>query len=265
MLGVDTARPHADEYILTPSVADPVGSMLRTVPVPSIADPASKNDLDHIVSTCAHPGIQIVRFPNGEASHHCTVCAKTWGSLEEAVDDAEQTQPISTTEMGEGGIPAAVEQMASEMSFRLGETMSQLVAATNPGTAVAIGQYEDFASMTDLASDVFPTYYDRQHRDSLRANTPFVRSPLQVREGGQTQNINMPEQDPGLAGVRARIEARVARIEARVAQREAKDATARRNKAMEDAAKAAAAAFDAGIEAERNPVKLDGDRKLKAI
>ena len=126
MLGVDTARPHADEYILTPSVADP----------------ASENDLDHIVSTCPHPGIQIVRFPNGETSHHCTVCtvcAKTWGSLEEAVD------------------------------------------------------------------------------------------------------------------------------EARVAQREAKDATARRNKAMEDAARAAAAAFDAGIEAERNPVKLDGDRKLKAI
>ena len=88
--------------------------------------------------------------------------------------------------------------------------------------------------------------------------TPFVRSPLQVREGGQTQNINMPEQDPGLAGVSARIEARVA-------QREANDATARRNKAMEDAARAAAAAFDAGIEAERNPVKLDSDRKLKAI
>ena len=40
---------------------------------------------------------------------------------------------------------------------------------------------------------------------------------------------------------------------------------ARRTKAMEDAARAAAAAFDAGIEAERNPVKLDGDRKLKAI
>lgn len=39
----------------------------------------------------------------------------------------------------------------------------------------------------------------------------------------------------------------------------------RRNKAIEDAARAAAAAFDAGVEAKNNPVKLDSDRKLKAI
>jgi len=245
MLGVDTARPHADEYILTPSVADPVGSMLRTVPVPSIADPASEIDLDHIVSTCTHPGIQIVRFPNGETSHHCTVCAKTWGSLEEAVDDAEQTQPISMTDMGEEGIPAAVEQMASEMSFRLGETMSQLVAATNPGTAVAIGQYEDFASLGDSSG-----YYSSAQVAFLRQRT---RSPLPTPEGGQTQNINASELDPAL------------RSKFRQAQREADDAMARRHKAMEDAARAAAAAFDAGIEAENNPVKLDSNRKLKAI
>ena len=225
--------------------------MLRTVPVPSIADPAAENDLDHIVSTCTHPGIQIVRFPNGETSHHCTVCAKTWGSLEEAVDDAEQTQPIS---MGEGGIPAVISGMASEMSYRLGQSIAELVAATNPGTAVAIGQSDDFASASSLTA----TFYDRQYRDSLRSNTPFVRHSLPTQEGGTTQhfNINAPQQDPALRNAGSKL---------LQALREANDAMARRHKAMEDAARAAAAAFDAGIEAERNPVKLDGDRKLKAI
>ena len=112
--------------------------------------------------------------------------------------------------------------MASEMSYRAGLTISALVGATN---SVTINQYEDFV------------------------RTAPLRTPLPVQEGGQTQNINAAEQDPDLAGVRSRIEARVAR----------------RNKAMEDAARAAAAAFDAGTEAESNPVKLDSDRKLKAI
>jgi hypothetical protein len=39
----------------------------------------------------------------------------------------------------------------------------------------------------------------------------------------------------------------------------------RRQKVIDEAGRYAAAAFDAGIEAERNPVELDGDRKLKAI
>ena len=83
-----------------------------------------------------------------------------------------------------------------------------------------------------------------------------MRSPLPVREGGHTQNINMPEQDPALRSAGSKL---------RQAQREANEAMGRRQKAMEDAARAAAAAFDAGIEAENNPVKLDSDRKLKAI
>jgi hypothetical protein len=183
--------------------------------------------LNHIITECKHPGIQVVRFPNGETSHHCALCAKTWSNLAEAVDDAEQTQPISMTVVEEGGIPAAVEQLASELSQRLGESVAQLVAATSPE--------------------------GRQ----TQTQTPFMRQPLQLQEGGQTQNINMQDLD-GLAGVRSRVETRLA-------QQEARNATKRRNAAMEDAARAAAAAFDAGIEAERNPVKLDGDRKLKAI
>ena len=110
----------------------------------------------------------------------------------------------------DGSFTLRVEQLASEMSYRLGETMAQLVAATNPGSIVAMHQYEDFASMTSLVTG--------EHYDSSIA-----------------------------------------------AQREANEAMGRRQKAMEDAARAAAAAFDAGIEAENNPVKLDSDRKLKAI
>ena len=267
--GLDLARPNADETILTPSVADPVGSMLgvvparRNPPVQSNLANLSNTDrdwaLDHIITECKHPGIQIVRFPNGETSRHCTLCAKTWGSLAEAVDDAEQTQPINITEMGEGGIPAAVEQMASDMSYRLGQTMAQLVAATNPGTAMAMHQYEDFASMTSLITG---EHYDSSIAAHLRANTPFVnasaRQPLQVREGDQTQDINIPEQDPT-------VSVRLQAAQNKLSIQQARESTTRRQKAMEEAARAAAAAFDAGIEAENNPVKLDSDRKLKAI
>ena len=40
---------------------------------------------------------------------------------------------------------------------------------------------------------------------------------------------------------------------------------ARRSKAMNDAARAAAAAFDQGVEDEKNPVQLDAGRRLKAV
>ena len=161
-----------------PSSSDPVVNPEGTIQRPYLDPPEAINE-----TTCTHPGISIHRFPNGDTIHQCARCMKQWGSLMEAIDDAEQIQPINVTESYIS--PVVMElasEMASEMAFRLGQSI-----AVTPGIAVSIGHYEDFASM------------------------------------------------------------------------------GHRQKAMEDAARAAAAAFDAGIEAERNPVKLDGDRKLKAI
>jgi hypothetical protein len=273
-----------ESVMLTPSVADPVGGMLAVVPQrvnppvtsnltpyrggPSVADPAWDDDLDHITQTCTHPGIAITRFTqDGQSSYHCMRCAKTWPSLPDAVADAEQTMPINMNVVGEGGstplnvIPAVVSTLATEMAERMAQTVSALVEATAvPNSPATVGDYQDFVSMTDFAGTTMAAgpaaeYYSNSFRQNLRNNTPF-RSPLVVREGGQTQNINASEVDPALRNAGSQL---------RQAQLEAQDAMARRHKAMEDAARAAAAAFDAGVADKAEPVKLEAERRLKVV
>lgn len=247
-----------DAVLTTGNVADPVGSMLSALPRPRVQPPVVSNangtrihdeDLDRITQTCTHPGIAIHRFPNGETSYCCQVCAKVWPSLPDAVDDAEQTRPINMTEgRSAPAISPVVEELASELSARMAMTLSALVEATNPGTAVAISEYADFVSQSDLSE-----YYDRNTVANMRANTPFLRN-LPAQAGGQLGTINVPHIDPALLGAGQRL---------RAANREAQEAMGRRQKAMEDAARAAAAAFDMGETAE--PVKLETERRLKVV
>jgi hypothetical protein len=213
--------------------------------------------LDFVAALCKHPALGIHKFPNGETSYHCQRCAKTWPCLQDAIDEAEQTEPIHATEGSNAVIPEAITQMANEMSYRLGQTVAELVAATNPGTAVAMGDYQDFASMGDMAGSAVVTAYDSAFRNNLRAQTPFVR-PLPVQSGRQMGEVfvNTVEPDPAMRNAAAQL---------RLAQHEANQAMARRHKAMEDAARAAAAAFDQGLLDEAAPVKLEGARKLKVV
>jgi len=244
--------PEPAPMVLTPTVADPVGSMLATVPnaAPSIKENpnAAPRALDSIVDVCRHPALAIHTFSNGEKSYFCQRCAKTWPSLPDAIDEAEPTEPIHATE-GNDVIPQAISEMASEMSHRIGQTLSSLVDATHPGSAVAMHQYEDFLTTADLVAD---THYQTSVRANLRAQTPFVR-PLPVR-GGQMGEVFIETNPMRNAGASLRE-----------ATREANEAMARRHKAMEDAARAAAAAFYQGLLDEAAPVKLEGDRKLKVV
>jgi hypothetical protein len=75
-MGVDLARPNSDAPVLTPNTTDPLGSMLAATQVVSRPPVRSNSNfniiagedyaLDHIITECKHPGIQIVRFPNGD-------------------------------------------------------------------------------------------------------------------------------------------------------------------------------------------------------
>ena len=78
---------------------------------------------------------------------------------------------------------------------------------------------------------------------TLVAATADSHAALPMQVGGQTAFFNYDEQEDS----------------------NTVKTLARRQKVIDDAGRAAAAAFDAGTEAERNLVKLDSDRKLKAI
>jgi hypothetical protein len=238
-----------------PTAADPVGTMLAAVPTPPVTSnptPAGSwlrdpEALDSIVAYCTHTALAVHRFPDGETSYHCQRCAKTWPSLPAALEETGQTAPIIPE--GNATVTTAISDMANTMSYRLGQSVAELVAATNPGTAVAIHSYEDFVTQ-------WPTNYDRALRENLRAQTPFVRRSIPVQSGGQSETINAPAQDPVLANAGSKL---------KQAQREANEAMARRQKAMEDAARAAATAFDQGLLDETEPLKLEGERKLKVV
>ena len=79
---------------------------------------------------------------------------------------------------------------------------------------------------------------------TLVAATADSHAALPMQAGGQTASFNYDEEQEDSNTVKT---------------------LARRQKVIDDAGRAAAAAFDADTEAERNPVKLDSDRKLKAI
>jgi len=200
--------------------------------VPSVADPVG--------TVCTHPSISIHRFLSGETRHTCTRCLKHWNSLADAVNEAEPTEPINMTVEESPVIPRVVSDLAAEMSLRLGQAIAALADATgdpapmNPGT---VSMYADFLSMADL-----------------KANTPFVAA------GYAGTAINQPQQDPTLLNAAQKLQK---------ANREANEALAvaqaRRRKAMEDAARSAAEAFDAGMADDAAPVKLEVERKLKVV
>lgn len=181
------------------------GFMPPVVAARETRDPA---ELDNPATTCTHPGISIHRFPDGESSYFCAVCAKTWDNLQAVIYDLPQYRPINFTEGGNVadpvGLPPALEQMASDLSFRLGQSVAELVSMTANTVSAVGGQQQTYQERTDAAQAI-------------------------------------------------------------LANKDAKDATARRQKAMEDAARAAAAAFDSGQEAEANPINLNPDRKLKVV
>ena len=81
-----------------------------------------------------------------------------------------------------------------------------------------------------------------QSAATLVAATADSHAALPMQVGGQTAHFNYDKE-----------------------QEDSRDTVIRRQKVIEEAGRSAAAAFDAGIEAENNPVKLDSDRKLKAI
>lgn len=222
-------------------------------------DPAF--DLDRVTQLCKHPGIAIHRFLDGETTYCCQVCAKTWPTLQAGIDEAEQTRPINMTEGTNDPISPVVAELASELSARMGATISALVEATNAGTVLrqplvmqpgtmsasfTLPDYQDFVSMGDLGGGA---YYDRNLRTRLRAQTPF--SP---------RDVNQPVQDPAMMNANQKL---------RQAEREAEEKMRagmnRRKKAMEDAARAAAAAFDMDENGASEPVKLDNERRLKVV
>jgi hypothetical protein len=85
--------------------------------------------------------------------------------------------------------------------------------------------------------------------------------------GTQAENINALTQDPAIREAQlAKVQARALQRQARCkAEQEAAEAMERRNKAIEDAARAAAAAFDAGELDKCDPVTLEVGRKLKVV
>jgi hypothetical protein len=192
---------------------------------------------DNVV--CTHPGIKIERPTyDGPSTYACTNCGKQWDNLPDALDEADQTQPIQMDVLEEhSGIDPIVANLASEMSLRMGETMRQLVEATagtvmhplptQPGTMSASIQYADYATVADL-----------------KANTPFIARPFAVGD------INQPRPDPELVRQNQKMDAAQMVL---------------RRKMMEEAARAAAASFDMDEQNKTNPVKLDGDRKLKVV
>jgi hypothetical protein len=176
------------------------------------ADPAVRNRLPEKV--CAHKTIT-VPLPHGAKLFKCTLCAKQWrtGSL------------LPTPPIEEPLIDSAIENLASEMSLRMGETVEQLLAATagtvtsnvhalpiQVGRSSAQFQYADYVNMADLAQ-----------RDSK----PPQKSSDEMEQHSQKAAL--------------------------------------RKKLIEDAARSAAAAFDMEETDKTNPIKLDGARKLKAV
>lgn len=169
---------------------------------------------------CKHPALSIHKFNDGTV-YYCILCAKTWTSLQNAIDEAEQTQPINMVDHT-ALISPVVSQLTEEMSARMGASV---------------------AAMVSLTADKTPplTYQSGTTTMSFHYDSP---------------DVNQPQQDPALVGAGQKY------WQARLA---AQEALGRRTKAMEDAARAAAAAFDMGVADEAAPVKLDTDRKLKVV
>lgn len=182
---------------------------------------------------CRHRSVSAHKLQDDQILHQCLRCGKNWTSLSSEIANV---------------IPDALMNLADDLSFRMGQTVAALadatadVAAAHSGTISAAffnPQYADFLNMSEMAG-------------------------LPVAEGSQIgyfgDAINVPETDPALIGKQKKQQQTL-----REATRQANEALARRRKAMDDAARAAASAFDMETEDKAAPVKLDTERKLKVV
>ena len=199
------------------------------------ADLFAKNLKQARQETCEHESKETLT----PESWRCLLCGIEGGIVPPGPTTEGYTYEAKNT------IPAVISDLAAEMSTRLGQTIAALSEATGDGTP-NVSNYADFVSMTDLMGGTVMA-------DPIMYQPGTTSASFRFSDGGM---INQPQPDPLLTSAKQKT------AQERLAQQEAND---RRRKAMEDAARAAAAAFDAGIEAENNPVKLDSDRKLKAI
>lgn len=177
-------------------------------------------------AACQHPSTVL-----HSGATWCTRCGKQWPGLDNPVID-----PV-------------ISNLASEMSGRLGQTIQSLIASGEQSA--------------QTAQESVVKYYDRAFVKNLQEQRRAL--PTQPGSIVATFEINQPTPDPTLSttgAARAQERALALReVQARAQMRQ----ETRRRRAMEEAARAAAAAFDAGVQDEIAPVKLDTDRRLKIV